>query len=109
MARVAFVRDFATVAQGVKGAFDEDRVILNAVQRGFTESRTGSISLPIDSAPLRFRRQVKRRVDAESATRWLSRIGSGRPSPPTSGYRSRPEGLFDDLRSPRSRRVRLRD
>lgn len=55
------------LAQGVKAAFEEDRVILNAVQLGFANSRTGSVSLPIDSAPLRFRRQVKRRVDAEMA------------------------------------------
>jgi phenylpropionate dioxygenase-like ring-hydroxylating dioxygenase large terminal subunit len=57
------------LAQGVKGAFEEDRVILNAVQRGFADTRTASISLPIDSAPLRFRRLVKRRVDAEAALR----------------------------------------
>jgi len=55
------------LAQGVKGAFEEDRVILNAVQRGFADTQTASISIPIDSAPLRFRRLVKRRIDAESA------------------------------------------
>jgi vanillate O-demethylase monooxygenase subunit len=55
------------LAKGVKGAFEEDRVILNAVQRGFAETHSGSISLPIDSAPLRFRRLVKARIDAETA------------------------------------------
>jgi vanillate O-demethylase monooxygenase subunit len=55
------------LALGVKGAFEEDRVILNAVQRGFADTQTASISIPIDSAPLRFRRLVKRRIDAESA------------------------------------------
>lgn len=55
------------LAEGVKGAFEEDRVILNAVQRGFAESTTDCVSLPIDSAPVRFRRLVKRRIAAEHA------------------------------------------
>ena len=59
----------AALAEGVKGAFEEDRVILNAVQRGFAETTSDSISLPIDSAPLRFRRLVKRRIAAENVGR----------------------------------------
>ena len=55
------------LAAGVKGAFEEDRVILNAVQKGFSRSRTGNIDIPIDSAPLRFRRLVRKRIDAEAA------------------------------------------
>ena len=55
------------LAEAVRAAFEEDRIILNAVQSGFAHSRTGSISIPIDSAPLRFRRLVKQRVDAEAS------------------------------------------
>jgi vanillate O-demethylase monooxygenase subunit len=54
------------LAEGVKGAFEEDRVILNAVQRGFATSHSGHISIPIDAAPLRFRRLVKQRIAAET-------------------------------------------
>jgi phenylpropionate dioxygenase-like ring-hydroxylating dioxygenase large terminal subunit len=55
------------LAAGVKGAFEEDRVILNAVQKGFARSRTGNIDLPIDSAPLRFRRLVRKLIDHENS------------------------------------------
>ncbi len=53
------------LADGVKGAFEEDRVILNAVQKSFARTRTGHIDIPIDSAPLRFRRLTRRLIEAE--------------------------------------------
>jgi phenylpropionate dioxygenase-like ring-hydroxylating dioxygenase large terminal subunit len=54
------------LAAGVKGAFEEDRVILNAVQKSFERSKTASIDISIDSAPLRFRRSIRRLIDAEA-------------------------------------------
>ena len=55
----------AALARGVKGAFEEDRVILNAVQKSFDRTRSGNIDIAIDSAPLRFRRLTKKLLDAE--------------------------------------------
>lgn len=46
------------MSESVKGAFEEDRAILNAVQRSFAETRTPNIDIAIDSAPLRFRRRI---------------------------------------------------
>ena len=47
------------LADGVRQAFEEDRLILNAVQQGFERSKTANIDIAIDSAPLRFRRRLK--------------------------------------------------
>ncbi len=55
------------LSDGVRGAFEEDRVVLNAVQKGFARTRTEHIDIPIDSAPLRFRRLVRKLIDAEAA------------------------------------------
>jgi phenylpropionate dioxygenase-like ring-hydroxylating dioxygenase large terminal subunit len=58
--------DASTVlAKGVKGAFEEDRVILNAVQKSFERTTSPHIDIAIDSAPLRFRRLTRRLIDAE--------------------------------------------
>ncbi len=51
--------------QGVRGAFEEDRAILSAVQRGMERSRTSHISIPIDTAPTRFRRRLNTAISAE--------------------------------------------
>ena len=53
------------MADGVRGAFEEDRVILNAVQKNFARSQTPHIDIAIDSAPLRFRRRLRRLIEAE--------------------------------------------
>jgi vanillate O-demethylase monooxygenase subunit len=53
------------MGESVRGAFEEDRVILNAVQRSFAESRTPHIDIAIDSAPLRFRRRLKQLIGSE--------------------------------------------
>jgi phenylpropionate dioxygenase-like ring-hydroxylating dioxygenase large terminal subunit len=55
------------LAEGVKGAFEEDRVILNAVQKNLARTHTAHIDIAIDSAPLRFRRLTRRLLDAEHA------------------------------------------
>jgi len=50
---------------GVREAFEEDRVVLAAVHEGFAESTTRSIDLGIDRAPLLFRRRLQSMIDAE--------------------------------------------
>jgi phenylpropionate dioxygenase-like ring-hydroxylating dioxygenase large terminal subunit len=52
------------MAEGVRGAFEEDRAILNAVQQNFAQSRTPHIDIAIDSAPLRFRRRLRQLITA---------------------------------------------
>jgi Vanillate O-demethylase oxygenase C-terminal domain len=61
----ALVSEAMTVA--VRAAFEEDRVILNAVQAGFASSQSPHIHLPTDNAPLRFRRKIKERIGLELA------------------------------------------
>jgi phenylpropionate dioxygenase-like ring-hydroxylating dioxygenase large terminal subunit len=67
----------AAMAAGVRTAFEEDRVILNAVQRGFDGATSGNIDIAIDSAPLRFRRRIRALIDAEQ--------GAAEPIFPTGG------------------------
>ena len=54
-------------AASVRGAFEEDRVILQAVQRGMANKTTPNIDLRIDAGPLRFRRRIAQLIDAERA------------------------------------------
>lgn len=53
------------MAAGVRAAFEEDRIILNAIQQNFARSRTPHIDIAIDAAPLRFRRRLKQLIDKE--------------------------------------------
>jgi phenylpropionate dioxygenase-like ring-hydroxylating dioxygenase large terminal subunit len=53
------------MGESVRGAFEEDRLILNAVQQSFAETRTPHIDIAIDSAPLRFRRRLRQLIAAE--------------------------------------------
>jgi vanillate O-demethylase monooxygenase subunit len=55
------------LADGVRGAFEEDRAILNAVQQGFADHPTPNIDIAIDAAPLRFRRRIAQLIAAQSA------------------------------------------
>ena len=55
-------RQFAT---SVRGAFEEDRPILEAVHKGFAEQRTPNIDLKIDVGPLRFRRRLAQMIKDE--------------------------------------------
>ena len=52
-------------AASVRGAFDEDRVILEAVQKGMDAMTTPNLDLKIDVGPMRFRRRLKQMIDAE--------------------------------------------
>lgn len=56
-----------TMTEGVLHAFEEDRVILNAVQIGMDSRTAPNINLPIDAGPLRFRRELAARIEAERA------------------------------------------
>ncbi|NMM80705.1 (2Fe-2S)-binding protein [Acidovorax sp. SRB_14] len=57
-------RQFAT---SVRGAFEEDRVILQAVHQGLAEKTSPNIDLKIDVGPLRFRRRLAQLIEAERA------------------------------------------
>jgi vanillate O-demethylase monooxygenase subunit len=59
----------ARFATSVRGAFEEDRAVLNAVQKGMTAMRTPNLDLAIDLGPLRFRSRVKRMIEAEATAR----------------------------------------
>ena len=52
-------------AVSVRGAFEEDRPILEAVHKAFAEQRTPNIDLKIDVGPLRFRRRLAQMIKDE--------------------------------------------
>ncbi|MFT5401114.1 MAG: phenylpropionate dioxygenase-like ring-hydroxylating dioxygenase large terminal subunit, partial [Planctomycetota bacterium] len=52
----------ATMSAGVKSAFEEDRVILNAVQQGMNEKLDRFISMRSDVGGFQFRRQLKKLI-----------------------------------------------
>jgi len=49
----------------VKHAFEEDREVLNEVQKGMANKATPHIDLPIDGGQLRFRRQLEVLIEQE--------------------------------------------
>lgn len=53
-------------ASSVRGAFDEDRAVLNAVHKGMANKRTPHLDLRIDIGPLRFRRNLGNLIASES-------------------------------------------
>jgi len=57
----------AAFAAAVRGAFEEDRAVLEAVQVGMTDPATPHIDLKIDAGPSRFRRRLKQLIQAETA------------------------------------------
>ncbi len=65
----------AAFAEAVRGAFEEDRAILEAVQAGMQLKRTPNIDLKIDAGPTRFRRRLKQLIQAEE------RLGALSPDP----------------------------
>ena len=52
-------------AASVRGAFDEDRAVLNAVHKGMVNKRTPNLDLKIDVGPLRFRRNLAKLIESE--------------------------------------------
>jgi phenylpropionate dioxygenase-like ring-hydroxylating dioxygenase large terminal subunit len=57
------------MSDAVRGAFEEDRAILNAVQQSFAETHSPHIDIAIDAAPLRFRRRLRQLIDNQNAAR----------------------------------------
>jgi vanillate O-demethylase monooxygenase subunit len=51
--------------EDVQHAFAEDRVVLAAVHKGMINPRTAPINLPSDAGPIKFRRELARRIAAE--------------------------------------------
>lgn len=51
----------------IRNVFEEDRVVLNAVQIGMDNKRTPNLDLKIDNAPLRFRKKLAGLIAAETA------------------------------------------
>jgi vanillate O-demethylase monooxygenase subunit len=56
----------ALMAQGVRAAFLEDKLVLEACQRGLANPRTRPIDLAIDAGPLRFRRMLDKLMEGEN-------------------------------------------
>jgi len=57
----------AKFAESVREAFEEDRVVMQAVHRGMANKRTPNIGLAIDAGPQRFRRRLAQMIAAEQA------------------------------------------
>ncbi len=53
------------MSDDVKHAFEEDREVLNEVQKGMANKTSPHIDLPIDGGQLRFRRQLEVLIDQE--------------------------------------------
>ena len=54
-------------AASVRGAFEEDRVILQASQAGMERSTTPNINLRTDSGGIRFRHRLAQMIESEAA------------------------------------------
>ena len=52
---------------GAVMAFTEDKVILEAVQRGMSGPDASHINLGIDAGAMRFRKMIERRIESETA------------------------------------------
>jgi Phenylpropionate dioxygenase and related ring-hydroxylating dioxygenases, large terminal subunit len=52
-------------AKAVRFAFEEDRVVLNAVQIGMDTKTTPNLDLKIDAGPLRFRKRIREMIEGE--------------------------------------------
>lgn len=56
----------AIFAKSIRGAFEEDKLVLEAVQKGMTNKRTPNLDLKIDVGPLRFRKRLAEMIAAEN-------------------------------------------
>ena len=56
------------MSASVKGAFEEDRVILNAVQQGLDRATRPPIDIAIDAGGNRFRKRLARLIEQEQST-----------------------------------------
>jgi vanillate O-demethylase monooxygenase subunit len=55
-------------SDSVRFAFSEDKIILEAVQKGIDRARIPPIGLKIDLGPTRFRRQMAKLIEEEHAS-----------------------------------------
>ena len=53
------------MSEDVQHAFEEDRAVLNEVQKGMANKTSAHIDLPIDGGQLRFRRQLQAMINEE--------------------------------------------
>jgi phenylpropionate dioxygenase-like ring-hydroxylating dioxygenase large terminal subunit len=53
-------------AQSVRSAFEEDRIVLEAVHHGMATKTSANIGLKIDAGPARFRREIAKRIAAQN-------------------------------------------
>jgi vanillate O-demethylase monooxygenase subunit len=60
------------IAAGAKAAFEEDRLVLEAVHQGMKNKRTPNIGLLLDTAASRFRKTLAERVQAEGAAQMVT-------------------------------------
>lgn len=56
----------AMMSEDVRQAFEEDRAVLDAVQKGMADKTSPHIDLPIDGGQLRFRRQLEAMIAQEA-------------------------------------------
>ena len=54
------------IAAGAKAAFEEDRLVLEAVHQGMKHQRTPHIGLLLDAGAARFRKALAERIRAEN-------------------------------------------
>ena len=54
--------------EGARGAFEEDRVVLEAVDRGMSEKKRPNLDLQLDAGSRRFRKKLNALIDAEKAS-----------------------------------------
>ena len=53
------------MTEDVQHAFEEDRAVLNEVQKGMSNKTSPNIDLPIDGGQLRFSRQLQAMINEE--------------------------------------------
>ena len=53
------------MSEDVQHAFEEDRAVLNEVQKGMSNKSSPHIDLPIDGGQLRFRRRLQAMINEE--------------------------------------------
>jgi phenylpropionate dioxygenase-like ring-hydroxylating dioxygenase large terminal subunit len=54
--------------EGARGAFEEDRVVLEAVDKGMSEKRRANLDLQLDIGSRKFRKKLKALIKAEKET-----------------------------------------
>ena len=59
----------ARITAGARAAFEEDRLVLEAVHRGMAAKITPNINLALDAGALRFRRELQTLIDREQGAK----------------------------------------